>query len=167
LKKNGVEVKTIQELAPSAATATRTVLLAAPLFFCACAFPADGDYTGDFAGHFTVVQSSNPHAPLSTIDMKFEALGYGYIAMQKPGADTYTSVHLYYCHSYDVKRNGAQVLNFPSHEVRCSGDDGRMYFLTMGPAGMKLGGFSTASGYALTIGPGYGVINTYSLDRPL
>ncbi|RDU95261.1 hypothetical protein DWV00_30215 [Trinickia dinghuensis] len=143
------------------------MLLAPALLLGACATPANSDYTGDFAGHFTVVQTSNSRAPLASVDLKFEANGYGYIAMQKPSDHSYTSVHLYYCRSLDVKRDSAQVQDYPSHQVRCSGDDGRVYFLTLGPAGMKLGQFSTASGYALSIGIGYGVFTRYSLDRPL
>ena len=145
-------------------SASRGTVLVCALLLGACAFPSENNYASEFLGHFDVVQTSNPHAPLSTVDLKFEENGYGYIAMRKPDDNAYVSVHLYRCRSFDIKLDGAQVSDYPSHQVRCAGDDGRGYYFTMGPAGLKLGKFASASGYAFKVSNGY-VASTYSLDR--
>ncbi|WP_296652581.1 hypothetical protein [Paraburkholderia sp.] len=103
------------------------LIVTAPFIFFSiilsgCATYAADDYEAIFIGDFKVVKQDE-HRPLQTATIKFDKDRNGYIALQAPGQDSYTSVHLWACRSFDAHRDGHNV-----QQVRCGGDDGQSYF---------------------------------------
>lgn len=92
--------------------------------FSGCATYAADDYEAIFIGDFKVVKQDE-HRPLLTATIKFDKDRNGYIALQAPGQNGYTSVHLWACRSFDAHRDGQNI-----QQVRCGGDDGQSYFFT-------------------------------------
>lgn len=107
---------------------------------------ASDDYEALFIGDFNVVKS-DVHQPWRTVTIKFDVHRNGYIALQSPGQDGYTSVHLWACKSFDARSDEHDI-----RQVRCGGDDGHEYWFNETAA--SAGGENSRRTVDLAIGRG-------------